>query len=79
LKNLQSLYKRAGKLMEFIPLTIRLVEIRSKESGEESAQVATELNELGVAYYHINNLEEAVNRYKEALKIRQKLFGAQSL
>jgi len=30
LKNLQMLYKRGGKLMEFIPLTLRLLEIRVK-------------------------------------------------
>jgi len=32
-KNLLMLYKRAGKLMEFIPLTTRLIEIRKKELG----------------------------------------------
>lgn len=30
LKNLQMLYKKAGKLMEFIPLTLKLIDIRIK-------------------------------------------------
>ncbi len=33
LKNLQMLYKRGGKLMDFIPLTIKLIDIRIKELG----------------------------------------------
>jgi hypothetical protein len=57
LKNLQILYKRGGKIVEFIPLTLRLIEIRIKELGEKNIQVANEYNELGVAYYHIQNIE----------------------
>ena len=65
-------YRRAEEMLG------TAVAIRRKVSGPESAETATSLNNLGLAYMHENELPEAEQAHREAYNIRQKIFGPEN-
>ncbi|OUC14543.1 MAG: hypothetical protein B0A82_11440 [Alkalinema sp. CACIAM 70d] len=67
------LYKQ-GKYSEAIPLLKRVLDTRRAVLGEESADVATCLNNLAEAYRAQGNYKEAEPLHLQALSLRKRLF-----
>ncbi len=57
----------------------RAVELQRKLHGEDTEKLADSLNNLGVALLKAGRADEALTIYGDVLRIRTKIFGAQSL
>jgi serine/threonine protein kinase/tetratricopeptide (TPR) repeat protein len=70
-----NLYHEVGDYRRAEDLLDAAVTIRRKVSGPASAETATSINNLGLAYMVESKLPEAEQSYREAYNIRQKIFG----
>jgi eukaryotic-like serine/threonine-protein kinase len=73
-----NLYGEVGNYRRAEDLLGTAVAIRRKVSGPESAETATSLNNLGLAYMNENKLPEAEQAHHEAYEIRLKIFGPEN-
>jgi serine/threonine protein kinase/tetratricopeptide (TPR) repeat protein len=70
-----NLYREVGDYRRAQDLLDAAVAIRRKVSGPLSAETATSINNLGLAYMVESKLPEAEQSYREAYNIREKIFG----
>jgi serine/threonine protein kinase/tetratricopeptide (TPR) repeat protein len=73
-----NLYGEVGNYRRAEDMLGTAVAIRRKVSGPESAETATSLNNLGLAYMNENKLPEAEQAHDEAYKIRLTIFGSEN-
>jgi len=73
-----NLYREVGNYRRAEELLGTAVAIRRKVSGPASAETATSLNNLGLAYMVENKLPEAEQAHREAYTIRRKIFGPEN-
>jgi CHAT domain-containing protein/Tfp pilus assembly protein PilF len=64
-----------GKYNEALPLAKRALAIDKKALGSNHPDVATDLNDLAVLYFHKGDYAKAKPLYKRALAIDKKVFG----
>lgn len=70
---------KAGQWQAALPVAQQLVQEAALEYGPESPEMATSLNTLGVVYLQLGNKGEAGARLMEALQLRERVLGKDSL
>jgi len=70
-----TLYSEVGNYRRAEDMLNSAVAIRRRVLGPESADTATSLNNLGLAFMAEGKLPESENAHREAGEIRQKIFG----
>ena len=75
--NLAEVYKAQGKYSEAEAPLRRVVEIRQKNAGDNSAAAATALNALAAVLNSEGKFPEAEPLFRQAIGVQEKLFGAE--
>lgn len=77
--NLATSYSRSKNYAEAEHLLRRSLEIMIKQKGTDDQSISFPMLHLAVTLYHLKQDEEAEKFALEALRIRQKAFGEDSL
>lgn len=79
LLNLASSYSRSKNFVEAERILRMSLEIMTKNVGPDDQSISFPMLHLGVTLYHLNQDEEAEKFVLEAVRIREKAFGKDSL
>lgn len=67
-----------GKYQEMIALSQRALEIREKILGQNHADTAESLTQLGITYLRLKQSDKALPLLRRALEINDKVFGSEN-
>jgi len=73
-----NLLKKLGKHAEAEYQSEQAIDMFKKAEGDDGANVAIGLSNLGVLYSDLDRFDEALNAYQQSLEIRRKQFGETS-
>lgn len=68
-------YEGQGNYGLSLPWKVKCLKQNRKILGNEHPDIATNLNELAILYYHLGRYEEAKTHVVQALQMRKKLLG----
>ncbi len=67
---------KAGKRELALPLLVEVVKLRKARLGPDHAETLNSLNQLGVVYWQLRQLDRSIPVFEEVLKARQAKDGA---